>query len=353
MNDVELRTAWKQLGPSLGALAAEGQLSVPQIRQLVETYGWAAAKWAGTELRGRDAARMLNELGAGEIAQNVAKSGRSPTEVRALINAHGLDAVRALFQVSPHAAEKFFGALGNETAAGVAAYRIQNREPARLGDHGARIEAALAPGGALDHVQPLDARSVVIDSNYARNLIEARRKQAAGEPIPAGEQRVLDDYNRRIAAGENVRIPAVTVAEVAVDPNAAHRGFAIGVDRNSVEYRDLLTRLAGHNVGGAHVNGAAADRSIAADMFFSKDARTNPPPTLITADAALMSGLVHMEIARRMAETPGLTPDRARRQLLDPNNTVDRSRTPDVYTNPNGFTVTDATTGRSVHIQPI
>jgi hypothetical protein len=322
-------------------------LSVPELRKMVERYGWSAMKWAGAELDPAQAKQLFLDLGSKAGIERMIRDDVDPARARMIVDTVGVDAVRAMLpNGSPDA---WVSMLGTDNARASAEYQMVHEGGRLIGAYSERLDRARQPGGALDHVEALGDQSVILDTNYLGSVRDAKRAIAEGRTPSRPDQAILDDFNRRRSRSD-VRVANMTVAEFPPEPgDAPLRGFALDVDRNSTEYRGFLSRLFQAEVGGPGAEGAG-DRAIVADAFFAKSSRT---PTLVTGDRRLLEGLARMEMARMMRDpaNKGVNEMVIRKRLLDPNRTLGDRESPTVFTpGAAGFTITDAATGRRLHV---
>lgn len=173
------------------------------------------------------------------------------------------------------------------------------------------------PPGTKELPEPLNLKSLVIDSNIAIAL----EKKAKGLKLQAGEQASLDSLT---AMGDvELRVADTTIAEVQ-GGQIKFKGLPVSIARDTNEYKALLRELEGNAVGRSK---GAADRSIVADTFF---AETEPgvTPQFATRDKGIYNALLRIA---------GVDPAKLGKTV------------PEAF--PNGFTVT--INGRTIQVMPI
>ncbi len=181
----------------------------------------------------------------------------------------------------------------------------------------------------------LTSSSLIIDANIAIAL----RKRAAGEALQPGETALLKRYDAMNPT--DVRVADTSIGEAAAKGGGEgpQRGFGVGVDRASQEYKDVFDVLEKASVGGKK---GAADRSIVADSFFGAG-ESGVTPRYATMDEGVYKRLYGVKVDQEGA-TPlvELIKKNQKKGMAPPG-------LPDLF--PNGFPVTIK--GRTLHVLPM
>jgi len=321
MTPAELHTRAGELGHS--ALKNYGaEITGSDLSALIQSRGVALVKWAGGDQGGSAASSLLKRLSLQALeGLSGAKSpgtGVSGARATALVNQLSAPLVnRAAPKVSGKDLATFADTFTAE-APGLVENRISRGETEigkgkatkhfdKLSQGAESLRAAHEPApigtGELVSPAPLTADSIILDTNYYRNLSYALKKMAKVPPekLYPSEQAVYSDWTARNSAGPvDVRTGAVTIAETPSDPAIGRKGFEPVISRSDPTYRTAVSELEAKEVGDKGPLGAP-DRTMIADALFSVPKGCSKPPLVLTSDKELCKSL-----ARDFATDPAV-----------------------------------------------
>ena len=353
----QLDTLAGQLGAPLTRIASD--LPGPEIVTLVGARGAPAVRWAGTELPGQRAQQLLAGLSDDVLRRcrlSVARGGVTPTQAETLLdvltdanlqrcvgNVHMRELVPLVAQQERGAAR---GILEGYLNAG----QMDNlRRFLRSAERAAAVELATpAAVGAADIIvdnQTLSSVRALMGGQTWANLQQIERRMVErlfdtlGSPLSAAAvaptgggptQAELQGIMPRL------RAPATVLGETGI--TARHRppggatielgeverpvGLEIGVERNSPEYRAILSELERPPrrpwTSAADVDpitgrteavgrpGGIRDRTVVADALFAASVPGGTqPPRFITADGAVFERLAGYAVGTVNPPLPG------------------------------------------------
>ena len=116
------------------------------------------------------------------------------------------------------------------------------------------------------------------------------------ESLQAGEIELLKKYDAMKPADTRIADPSIT--EAAGTTGAPQRGFAVGADRASPQYKELLAELEAANVGSGK---GTVDRQIVGDSFFAVG-EPGVTATLATMDPNVYKKLYALKVKHEGAE---------------------------------------------------
>jgi len=236
------------------------------------------------------------------------------------------------------------------TMAGLTALQLKSMGPLGRGE-----TLVLRPGpDGIPTVSPaVRAETLIVDANISIALRKRARIATLRPGETLGKREELQEGEKKLLARYDAMNPADTrIADISIGEAAAgtaqapQRGFAVGVDRASTEYQEVMAQLTTANVGKGK---GTADRQIVADAFFAVG-EPGVTPRFASMDSEVYKKLYALKVEQEGAE-PLL--DLLRRHAKKGQSTM--PGLPEIF--PDGFTVTIKTpanpAGRTIEVIPM
>jgi hypothetical protein len=344
-DNLDARTAVLDIAQIVAGLATAGGLAAGRI-VVAAGSAPAAARWSGAWAQ----AAMLAQRAYVPL---VLTAGAADIVTVAVMTA---DTLRQLEEVekSPASATdksraKMLLLLQAATMAGLTALQFKGLGPLGRGE---TLVLSQGPGGVPVVSPAVRANTLIVDANIAIALRKRARIEnlkpgetlGPKEHLQPGELELLKKYDAMNPADTRIADPSIT--EVTNTTGAPQRGFAVGADRASPQYKELLAELEAANVG---TGKGTVDRQIVGDSFFAVG-EPGVTPTLATMDPNVYKKLYALKVKHEGA-VPLL-------DLVKQNSTKGQKFVPGLpELFPDGFTVTIKTpanpAGRTLKVLPM
>ena len=329
----EVADLGRRVGAQLGRLTSD--LPAGELVELLDSYGSAGVRWAGGELTGKGAQRLLTQMTHDVMvacAATAAHGGVTPTQAERMMDVLSNWRVSQSLDkgVTPHQLTAFVETQERGAAQRIVEDFLKDKNPQNY----ERFMQSMEHGAAVEFAHPatVAAADIMVDNN----VLSPFRALLAGTPfaqLPANDQSSIDNLFRllgeplpmagghvvpptdaqlrgvlpRLRAAPSVigetginaryRPPGGTLVELgATDRPAA---IDLTINRDTQAYRDVLEALehprlapwqkqAGIHNGtpyGAPVGREGVlDKVIVADAMFARTPPGDPAPRLVSAD---------------------------------------------------------------------